>query len=152
MGRVEGKVALITGGAQGMGAAHAQLLAAEGARVVIGDILYEQGLALAGVFADSAQFRHLDVTQPADWSAAVEATLSRFGKLDVLVNNAGTRAGGASGHLRPQQVAPRHRRQPHRNVLGYARRRGTDDIGWERLDHQHFLYRGPSWGSAGAPI
>jgi 3alpha(or 20beta)-hydroxysteroid dehydrogenase len=97
MGRVEGKVALITGGAQGMGAAHAQLLAAEGARVVIGDIFDEQGLALAGDLGDSAQFLHLDVTQPADWSAAVEATLSRFGKLDVLVNNAGTRAVGRLG-------------------------------------------------------
>ena len=97
MGRVEGKVALITGGAQGMGAAHAQLLAAEGARVVIGDILDEQGLALADDLGDSAQFVHLDVTQPADWSAAVEATLSRFGKLDVLVNNAGTVALGRLG-------------------------------------------------------
>ncbi|MGA8124446.1 MAG: SDR family NAD(P)-dependent oxidoreductase, partial [Mycobacterium sp.] len=97
MGRVEGKVALITGGAQGMGAAHAQLLAAEGARVVIGDIFDEQGLALADDLGDSAQFVHLDVTQPADWSAAVEATLSRFGKLDVLVNNAGTVALGRLG-------------------------------------------------------
>ena len=94
MGRVEGKVALITGGARGMGAAHARLLAAEGARVVIGDILDEEGIALAGDLGESAQFLHLDVTQPADWSAAVEATLSRFGKLDVLVNNAGTVALG----------------------------------------------------------
>jgi 3alpha(or 20beta)-hydroxysteroid dehydrogenase len=97
MGRVEGKVALITGGAQGMGAAHAQLLAAEGARVVIGDILDEEGIALAGDLGDSAQFLHLDVTQPADWSAAVEVAVSRFGSLDVLVNNAGTRAVGPLG-------------------------------------------------------
>src|SRR6202171_6150795 len=97
MGRVEGKVALITGGAQGMGAAHARFRAAEGARVVIGDILDEEGIALAADLGDSAQFVHLDVTQPADWSAAVEVAVSRFGKLDVLVNNAGTVALGRLG-------------------------------------------------------
>jgi 3alpha(or 20beta)-hydroxysteroid dehydrogenase len=97
MGRVDGKVALISGGARGMGAAHARLLAAEGARVVIGDILDEEGIALAGDLGDRTQFVHLDVTKPADWSSAVDATLSRFGSLDVLVNNAGTRAVGRLG-------------------------------------------------------
>src|ERR1700721_2600467 len=97
MGRVEGKVALITGGARGMGAAHARLLVAEGARVVIGHILDEEGIALAGDLGDRTQFVPLDVSQPADWSSAVEATLARLGRLDVLVNNAGIVAVGRLG-------------------------------------------------------
>src|ERR1700758_1559982 len=89
MGRVDGKVALISGGARGMGASHARLLVAEGARVVIGDILDEEGKALADELGDAARYVHLDVTQPDDWEAAVSTAQQEFGKLDVLVNNAG---------------------------------------------------------------
>lgn len=89
MGRVDGKVALISGGARGMGAAHARLLVAEGARVVIGDILDDEGTALADEIGASARYVHLDVTQPDQWDAAVTAATGAFGKLDVLVNNAG---------------------------------------------------------------
>ena len=89
MGRVDGKVALISGGARGMGAAHARRLVAEGARVVIGDVLDTDGAALAAELGDSARFVSLDVTRPEQWNAAVTTAVDTFGKLDVLVNNAG---------------------------------------------------------------
>jgi len=89
MGRVDGKVALISGAARGMGASHARLLVGEGARVILGDILDEEGRAVAAELGDAARFVHLDVTQPADWAAAVALALSEFGSLNVLVNNAG---------------------------------------------------------------
>ena len=90
--RVDGKVALVTGGAGGIGAAAARLLAAEGAAVLIGDILAEQGQATADTIAASggrASFVELDVTNPQDWSNAIAQAVGQFGKLDVLVNNAG---------------------------------------------------------------
>ncbi len=72
-----------------MGAEHARLLAAEGAKVVIGDILDEEGKALAETIGDAARYVHLDVTQPDQWDAAVATATGEFGKLNVLVNNAG---------------------------------------------------------------
>jgi len=89
MGRVDNKVALITGGARGMGAADARMLVKEGAKVVIGDILDDEGQALADELGDTARYVHLDVSSADDWTAAVETALSSFGKLNVLVNNAG---------------------------------------------------------------
>jgi 3alpha(or 20beta)-hydroxysteroid dehydrogenase len=89
MGRVDGKVALISGGARGMGASHARALVAGGAKVVTGDILDDEGKALAKELGDAARFVHLDVTQPDQWKAAVDVALREFGTLNVLVNNAG---------------------------------------------------------------
>ncbi len=89
MGRVGDKVALISGGARGMGAADARMLVAEGAKVVIGDILDEQGAALAEELGEAARYVHLDVTSAEDWTSAVETAVQTFGKLNVLVNNAG---------------------------------------------------------------
>lgn len=89
MKRLEGKVALITGGARGQGEAEARRFVQEGARVVIADVLDADGERVAAELGSAAMFQHLDVTQPDAWSAAVRATLARFGKLDVLVNNAG---------------------------------------------------------------
>lgn len=89
MGRVDGKVALISGGARGMGASHARLLVEEGAKVVIGDILDDQGKALADELGDAARYVHLDVTDLDQWEAAVATALGDFGTLNVLVNNAG---------------------------------------------------------------
>ena len=89
MGRVDNKVALITGGARGMGAADARMLVKEGAKVVIGDILDDEGTALADELGEAARYVHLDVTSADEWAAAVETALSSFGKLNVLVNNAG---------------------------------------------------------------
>lgn len=94
MGRVDEKVALISGGARGMGAAHARMLVAEGAKVVIGDILDDEGKALADDLGDAARYVHLDVTDPEQWKAAASTAVDEFGKLNVLVNNAGTVALG----------------------------------------------------------
>ncbi|MEU7907121.1 glucose 1-dehydrogenase [Actinoplanes sp. NPDC049118] len=90
MGRLDGKVALITGGARGMGKSHARHFVAEGARVVIGDVLDDRGRAVAdGIGEQRSRFVHHDVTSEADWAVAVDTALEAFGRLDVLVNNAG---------------------------------------------------------------
>jgi 3alpha(or 20beta)-hydroxysteroid dehydrogenase len=94
MGRVEGKVVLISGGARNIGGASARMLVAEGAKVVIGDLLDEEGAALAEELGDAARYVHLDVTSDADWKSAVAYTVAEFGKLDVLFNNAGIFNGG----------------------------------------------------------
>jgi NAD(P)-dependent dehydrogenase (short-subunit alcohol dehydrogenase family) len=90
--RLNGKVALISGGARGMGAEEARIFAREGAKVVIGDISEDDGKAVEAQIAEAggqALFIRLDVTQEADWAKAVDQAVSSFGKLDVLVNNAG---------------------------------------------------------------
>jgi 3alpha(or 20beta)-hydroxysteroid dehydrogenase len=92
MGRLDGKVALISGGARGQGAAEVQLFAREGAKVVFGDILDAEGRQVeAGIraAAGEATYVHLDVTNEASWRAAVDTAVSRYGALHVLVNNAG---------------------------------------------------------------
>ena len=89
--RLEGKVAFISGGAQGMGAVEARLFAREGAKVAIGDVLPE-GESVAREIEDAGGeclFAKLDVASEAEWQAAIAATVARFGRLDVLVNNAG---------------------------------------------------------------
>ena len=92
MGRLDGKVALISGGARGQGAAEASLFAHEGAKVVIGDILDDEGRQTEAQIAElggDATYIHLDVTSAADWDNAVQTALDRYGRLDILVNNAG---------------------------------------------------------------
>jgi len=90
MGRLDGKVALITGGARGMGKSHARHFVAEGAKVVLGDVLDDKGKELAAELGeDNCRYVHHDVTSEADWAAAVAATTDAFGTLSVLVNNAG---------------------------------------------------------------
>ena len=90
--RLAGKVAIISGGARGMGAAEARMFAREGAKIVIGDLLEEDGERVVAEIADAggeAMFVSLDVTDEASWQRAVAAAVERFGKVDVLVNNAG---------------------------------------------------------------
>lgn len=95
MGRLDGKVVLISGAARGQGAAEAGLFVEEGARVVLGDVLDEEGDEVAGRLGDAAIYRHLDVRRPEDWAAATAAAVARFGTLTTLVNNAGVlRFGG----------------------------------------------------------
>ena len=94
MGRVDGKVALISGGARNIGGASARMLVEEGARVVIGDLLDEEGKALADELGENARYVHLDVTSEEDWANAVALTVAEFSKLDVLFNNAGIFNGG----------------------------------------------------------
>ena len=92
MGRLDGKVALISGGARGQGEVEARLFAQEGARVVFGDILDDEGRQVEAAIRQAggeATYVHLDVTQEADWQEAVQTAVSAYGKLDILVNNAG---------------------------------------------------------------
>ena len=90
--RLEGKVALITGGARGMGAAEAKTFSREGAKVVICDVLEADGQQTEAEINETggdAIFVKLDVTQQSEWDAAISRTVEQFGKLDIIVNNAG---------------------------------------------------------------
>jgi len=92
MGRLDGKVALISGGSKGQGAAEAKLFAQEGAKVVLADILDDEGKKVEAEINETggeAMYLHLDVTSEGDWDAAVKAAVDNYGKLDILVNNAG---------------------------------------------------------------
>ncbi len=92
MGRLDGKVAIISGGAKGQGAVETELFAMEGAKVIFGDILDEDGKKVEAKIAElggDVEYIHLDVTSEADWQQAVERAESKYGKLDILVNNAG---------------------------------------------------------------
>lgn len=99
MGLLDGKVAIITGGAKGMGEFHTRKLAEEGAKVVIGDLDVENGEKLAKEIGENqAVFVELDVTNPSSWEAVVQTTKDTFGTIDILVNNAGL-AGPITGLL-----------------------------------------------------
>lgn len=89
MGRLDGKVAIITGGANGMGETHSRLFVEEGAKVVLTDIDTEKGQALAQELGENAHFVKHDVASEEDWKQVVKETVDVFGKIDVLVNNAG---------------------------------------------------------------
>ena len=92
MSRLDGKVALISGGARGIGGETARLMAQAGAKLVIGDVLDDRGketVATINAAGGAATYVHLNVTSDADWQAAVQTAQSQHGKLDILVNNAG---------------------------------------------------------------
>ena len=89
MGRFDEKVALVTGGARGMGASHVEALVAEGAQVICADVLAEEGQELADRLGESVEFIGFDVTSEHDWEEAVRFCEERFGGLDILINNAG---------------------------------------------------------------
>lgn len=89
MERVIDKVALVSGGARGIGAAVATRLHGEGARVIVGDVLDSEGSEIAARLGSGARYVHLDVTSPQDWQSAVLAAVEEFGGLNILVNNAG---------------------------------------------------------------
>ena len=88
-GRLDGKVAIITGAANGMGASHARRFCAEGASVVLADLADDAGQALAAELGDSATFAHHDVTSESSWDRVIAAATGAFGGLDILINNAG---------------------------------------------------------------
>ena len=92
MGRLGGKVAIVSGGARGQGATEAKMFAREGAKVVLGDVLDEEGEQVEAQINESggtATYVHLDVAREGDWRSAVDTAIDRYGKLDILVNNAG---------------------------------------------------------------
>ena len=89
MNRLDGKVAFLSGAARGIGAETAKLMVSAGAKVAIGDVLDERGRQTAKEIGESAIYVHLDVTSEVSWAEAMDATAKKFGKIDVLVNNAG---------------------------------------------------------------
>ncbi|MHB8575078.1 MAG: SDR family NAD(P)-dependent oxidoreductase [Dehalococcoidia bacterium] len=100
--RLPGKVAIISGGASGMGAEEARLFAREGAKVVVADVIDADGqqvVAEIGATGGEALFVHCDVTNESDWKQAVDSTVERFGRLDILVNNAGLSSSSVGNHL-----------------------------------------------------
>lgn len=101
MARLDGTVALVSGGARGMGASHVRGLAAEGASVVFGDVLDGEGEELAADVGDAVRYVHLDVTSGDDWQAAVAAAEDGFGPIGLLVNNAGIVAYGPIADMDP---------------------------------------------------
>ena len=103
MGRFDGSVALISGGARGMGAAHVRGLIAEGAKVVFGDILDDEGASLAEELGDSTLYVHLDVTKDDDWKQAIAAAETAYGPISLLVNNAGIVAYGPVDVMEPAE-------------------------------------------------
>ncbi len=103
--RLDGKVAIITGAARGTGAATTRRFVEEGAKVVVADVLDDTGEAVAAALGDQAAYQHLDVTEPADWSAAVHATIDRFGDPGVLVNNAAILDVGSIAAMDPALLA-----------------------------------------------
>ena len=98
MGRLDGKVALISGGARGQGESEVRLFVQEGAKVVFGDVLDDLGEVVAKDLGDAAHYLHLDVRKEDEWQAAVAEAESRYGKLDILINNAGVLTMGALTH------------------------------------------------------
>lgn len=88
-GRFDGRVSLVTGAAQGQGAAEARRLVAEGSTVIVADIADDLGRALADELGEGAVYRHLDVSEPSQWASVVDDAVDRFGRLDVVINNAG---------------------------------------------------------------
>lgn len=89
MGKLDNKVAIITGASQGMGASHAKMFVNEGAKVALTDINAEKGNALADELGDNVIFIKQDVSSEDDWKNVIDETVKKFGKLDILVNNAG---------------------------------------------------------------
>ena len=114
MGRLDGKVAIVTGGAQGMGAATARLFAAEGARVVIGDVIEDKGAEVATEIGDNARFSRLDVRSEDDWAAAVSAAFTA----DQVVN--GRFKGGWTTRHYGQPANGVHAIQMELAIRGYA--------------------------------
>ncbi len=104
MNRLDNKIAIITGAAQGMGASHARMFAAEGAKVVLTDVQQEAGQSLADEIGEQAVFVKQDVSSSSDWDAVCAVTKDRFGIPNVLVNNAGLYFIGQVDEADPEQV------------------------------------------------
>jgi 3alpha(or 20beta)-hydroxysteroid dehydrogenase len=114
MNRLQEKICVVTGGARGIGAAIVRAMVAEGARVMIADVLETEAHALAEALGPGARFIRLDVTDPAQWTTVLDGTLEAFGGLHVLVNNAGIALSGTIEELSADEV----RRHLEINFIG----------------------------------
>ena len=103
MHKLHGKVAIVTGAARGLGAAIARRLVAEGAKVVLTDVLDEAGRQVASELGENAFYVHLDVRQEQEWGQAVNATIKQFGRIDIFVSNAGVVRFGAVAQMTPEE-------------------------------------------------
>ena len=137
--RLEGKVAIVSGAASGMGAATARRFAKEGAKVVVADMLEEEGRQVAADITranGTAEFMRLDVTSEDDWKAVVDATVQKYGKLDILVNNAGI-SGSAVTDMLDTEAWDRLMAVNSRGVfLGTKHAVLGDEAGRRRIDRQ----------------
>ena len=129
MKRFDNRTVIVTGGARGMGASHARGFVAEGANVVIADVLEQEGRTLADELGDQAIFSRLDVTSEADWAATVAAAEDAFGPVSVLINNAGI---VRFGPIEKTELADRL-------VSGNSRCGVLDSQGRRRRDRQYLL-------------
>jgi 3alpha(or 20beta)-hydroxysteroid dehydrogenase len=105
VGRLDGKVAIVTGAARGSGALTAKRLVEDGARVVLADILDDRGKPVAEELGDAARYQHLDITDEQQWQAAVDFTFAEFGELTTLVNNAAVLHVGPIEHTSAEEFA-----------------------------------------------
>ena len=138
--RLEGKVALISGGARGMGAEEALLFAREGAKVVIADVLEAEGRALAAsIPGGQAIFVRLDVTKEADWQRAVGLAEEIYKRLDILVNNAGVSAVGGIEDTTEEEWDRGDVGQRQGGVSRHEIRHPSHAAGRWRLHHQHLV-------------
>lgn len=104
MKQLNGKVAVITGGAQGMGAATVREFAANGAKVIIADVAAEAGNALQAELGEDAKYVHLDVSDESGWQSLRDTAIESFGRVDVLVNNAGIQYFAGVGDVEPEKI------------------------------------------------
>ena len=141
MTRFANRTVIVTGGARGMGAGHARGFVAEGANVVIADVLAQEGRTLADTLGDQAIFSRLDVTSDRDWAATVAAAEDVFGPVSVLVNNAGIVRYGRIVDAEHASLAPGDRHQPDRHVSRNPRGGALDAQGGRRCDRQYLLDR-----------
>ena len=146
MGRLDGKVAIISGGARGQGAAEAKIFAREGASVVIGDILDEEGKKTEAEIAEAGgeiTYVHLDVTVEEDWQKAVAEAEAKYGKLNVLVNNAGILFRAAIPNITVEQWDRIMDVNVKGVFLGTKYSIPAMRPGWRRFDNQHIVHGGP---------
>ena len=142
--RLEGKVAIVSGAASGMGAATARRFAKEGAKVVIADMLEDEGRQVAADITranGTAEFIRLDVTNEDDWKAVVEATVQKYGKLDILVNNAGISGSAVLGHAGYGRLGQADGGEFAWRVPGDQACGACDEAGWRRIDRQLVIDR-----------
>ncbi len=131
LGRVAGKVAIVTGASSGMGVEHAKLLVAEGASVVLADVSDAAGRTLAESLGAKALYQHLDVSKPEEWEAVVAAANSAFGPVDVLVNNAGI---GAQAEF-DDETLDSFRRVLEVDLIGVFNGMKAVSLGMKKLGH-----------------